>query len=196
MGTSGTDHGPFDFFHFQCFSVSGYKYEDMNGDGDWDDEVECPDGSLPLLIPMSEVAGRMAVQVGAQLLEKTHGGRGKLLGGVPGVRPADVSILGGGVVGSNAAQMALGLGAHVMILDIDTERLRYLEQVLSGRLTTPAPIIVTSAGRTPGTPPRSFPRPPRVFSRYRAPIWIDMRPATSLIGVSIGRFPSAVSTVS
>lgn len=98
--------------------------------------VERPDGSLPLLIPMSEVAGRMAVQVGAQLLEKTHGGRGKLLGGVPGVRPADVSILGGGVVGSNAAQMALGMGAHVMILDVDADRMRYLDQVLHGRLTT------------------------------------------------------------
>ncbi len=98
--------------------------------------VECPDGSLPLLIPMSEVAGRMAVQVGAQLLEKTHGGRGKLLGGVPGVRPADVSILGGGVVGTNAAQIALGMGAHVILLDADADRMRYLEQVLHGRLTT------------------------------------------------------------
>ena len=98
--------------------------------------VENPDGSLPLLIPMSEVAGRMAVQVGAQLLEKTHGGRGKLLGGVPGVRPADVSILGGGVVGSNAAQMALGMGAHVILLDVDADRMRYLDQVLHGRLTT------------------------------------------------------------
>jgi alanine dehydrogenase len=98
--------------------------------------VECPDGSLPLLIPMSEVAGRMAVQVGAQLLEKTRGGRGKLLGGVPGVRPADVSILGGGIVGTNAAQMALGMGAHVILLDVDADRMRYLDQVLHGRLTT------------------------------------------------------------
>jgi alanine dehydrogenase len=98
--------------------------------------VECPDGSLPLLIPMSEVAGRMAVQVGAQLLEKTHGGRGKLLGGVPGVRPADVSILGAGVVGANAAQIALGMGAHVILLDVNAERIRHLDQVLHGRLTT------------------------------------------------------------
>jgi alanine dehydrogenase len=98
--------------------------------------VECPDGSLPLLVPMSEVAGRMAVQVGAQLLEKTHGGRGKLLGGVPGVRPADVSILGAGVVGTNAAQIALGMGAHVILLDVNAERIRYLDQVLHGRLTT------------------------------------------------------------
>ncbi|NNG06881.1 MAG: alanine dehydrogenase [Desulfobacteraceae bacterium] len=98
--------------------------------------VECPDGSLPLLTPMSEIAGRMAVQVGAQYLEKTHGGRGKLLGGVPGVRPADVTIIGAGVVGTNATQMALGMGANVMILDINTGRLRYLEQVMRGRLTT------------------------------------------------------------
>jgi alanine dehydrogenase len=106
--------------------VTGIAYE----------TVECPDGSLPLLIPMSEVAGRMAVQVGAQMLEKTQGGRGKLLGGVPGVRPADVSILGAGVVGSNAAQMALGMGAHVILLDVDADRIRYLDQVLHGRLTT------------------------------------------------------------
>lgn len=106
--------------------VTGIAYE----------TVESADGSLPLLIPMSEVAGRMAVQVGAQYLEKTHGGRGKLLGGVPGVRPADVAIIGAGVVGSNAAQIALGMGAHVLLIDIDAERLRFLEQVLSGRLTT------------------------------------------------------------
>lgn len=98
--------------------------------------VELPDGSLPLLIPMSEVAGRIAVQVGAHYLEKTHGGRGKLLGGVPGVRPADVTIIGGGVVGTNAAQMAIGMGAHVTLLDIDAARLRYLDEVLHGRFTT------------------------------------------------------------
>jgi alanine dehydrogenase len=106
--------------------VTGIAYE----------TVETADGNLPILTPMSEVAGRMSIQIGARYLEKTRGGRGKLLGGVPGVRPADVTIIGAGVVGTNAAQMALGLGAHVMILDIDTERLRYLEQVLSGRLTT------------------------------------------------------------
>jgi alanine dehydrogenase len=106
--------------------VTGIAYE----------TVETADGNLPILTPMSEVAGRMSIQIGARYLEKTRGGRGKLLGGVPGVRPADVTIIGAGIVGTNAAQMALGLGAHVMILDIDTERLRYLEQVLSGRLTT------------------------------------------------------------
>ena len=98
--------------------------------------VEKADGSLPLLTPMSEVAGRMAIQVGAQFLEKQNGGRGKLLGGVTGVRPADVTIIGAGTVGTNAAQIALGMGANVLLLDIDTERLRYLDHILHGRLTT------------------------------------------------------------
>lgn len=98
--------------------------------------VELPDGSLPLLTPMSEVAGKMAIQIAAHYLEKTHGGRGKLLGGVPGVRPADVVILGGGTVGAAAAQVALGMGADVTILDVNVDRLRYLAHVLPGRLTT------------------------------------------------------------
>jgi alanine dehydrogenase len=98
--------------------------------------VELPNGQLPLLTPMSEVAGRMAVQVGAHYLEKMNGGRGKLLGGVPGVRPADVVVIGGGVVGTNAAQMALGMGAHVVIIDLNLDRLRYLNEVMGGRLTT------------------------------------------------------------
>jgi alanine dehydrogenase len=98
--------------------------------------VELPDGSLPLLTPMSEVAGRMAVQIGAHYLAKVHGGRGLLLGGVAGVPPADVVIIGGGVVGTNAAQMALGMGANVTIVDISIDRLRYLDQVLHGRLNT------------------------------------------------------------
>ena len=94
------------------------------------------DRTLPLLTPMSEVAGRMAVQVGAHYLEKTHGGRGQLLGGVPGVRPSNVVIVGGGVVGTNAAQMALGAGAAVTILDKSAERMRYLSEVLHGNLYT------------------------------------------------------------
>jgi len=98
--------------------------------------VALDNGHLPLLIPMSEVAGRMSIQVGAHYLEKMCGGRGKLLGGVPGVRPGDVVIVGGGTVGTNAAQVALGLGAHVIIVDRDLERLRYLSEVLHGNLTT------------------------------------------------------------
>ena len=92
-------------------------------------------GSLPLLTPMSEVAGRMSVQVGAVCLEKHYGGRGILLGGVPGVEPATVVILGGGVVGTNAAKMAAGLGADVRLLDIDLDRLRYLSDVMPANVT-------------------------------------------------------------
>ena len=92
--------------------------------------VELATRELPLLTPMSEVAGRMAVQQGAKYLEKLYGGRGVLLGGVPGVAPAKVVILGGGVVGTNAAKMAAGLGAKVVILDLSLERLRYLSDVM------------------------------------------------------------------
>ena len=92
--------------------------------------VQLPSGELPLLTPMSEVAGRMAVQEGAKYLEKHYGGRGLLLGGVPGVLPAEVLILGGGVVGTNSAKMAAGLGARVTIFDLDLERLRYLDDVM------------------------------------------------------------------
>ncbi len=98
--------------------------------------VELATGELPLLTPMSEVAGRMAVQEGAKYLEKVHGGRGVLLGGVPGVAPAVVVILGGGVVGINAAKMAAGMGAHVVILDISLDRMRYLDDVLPANVDT------------------------------------------------------------
>ncbi|HEX9563241.1 MAG TPA: alanine dehydrogenase [Gemmatimonadaceae bacterium] len=92
--------------------------------------VELPNRELPLLIPMSEVAGRMAVQEGAKYLEKLYGGRGVLLGGVPGVPPAKVVILGGGIVGINAAKIAAGMGARVVILDLSLERLRFLSDVM------------------------------------------------------------------
>ena len=92
--------------------------------------VELPSRELPLLTPMSEVAGRMAVQEGAKYLEKLYGGRGILLGGVPGVPPAKVVILGGGVAGVNAAKMAAGMGAHVILLDVSLEKLRYLSDVM------------------------------------------------------------------
>lgn len=94
------------------------------------------DGSLPLLTPMSEVAGRMAIQVGAQYLERPNGGRGILLGGVPGVAPANVVILGGGIVGLNAAKVALGMGAHVTIIDRNLNRLRQLDDVFNGAVIT------------------------------------------------------------
>jgi len=106
--------------------VTGIAYE----------TVQLPNRALPLLTPMSEVAGRMAVQIGAHYLERTCGGRGKLLGGVPGVLPSVVVIVGGGTVGTNAAQIALGMGAQVTIIDINTDRLRYLSEVLHGNLIT------------------------------------------------------------
>ena len=98
--------------------------------------VQLPNGELPLLTPMSEVAGRMAVQEGAKYLERSSGGSGILLGGVPGVRPAEVVILGGGVVGANAARIAAGFGAHVTILDVSLDRLRYLADVMPANVDT------------------------------------------------------------
>lgn len=98
--------------------------------------VQKSDGSLPLLIPMSEVAGRMAPQEGAKYLERTSGGRGVLLAGVPGTIPAEVVIIGGGVVGTNAAKIAAGLGAHVTILDSNLQRLRYLDDIMPKNVST------------------------------------------------------------
>ena len=106
--------------------VTGVAYE----------TIARPDGSLPLLTPMSEVAGRMAIQVGAHYLEKPEGGRGVLLGGVPGVPPAEVIIIGGGVVGMNAAKMAAGLGARVTILDKSVAKMQYIDDVWGGRVAT------------------------------------------------------------
>ena len=106
--------------------VTGIAYE----------TVEDSAGRLPLLEPMSEVAGRMATQVVSHYLEKHRGGRGMLLGGVPGVVPAHVVILGAGTVGANAAKIALGMGARVTLLDINLDRLRYLDDVMDGKLTT------------------------------------------------------------
>lgn len=98
--------------------------------------IQLKDNSLPLLTPMSEVAGRMATQIGAFYLQKDHGGKGVLLGGVTGVRPANVTIIGGGVVGTNAAKMAVGLGADVTVLDVSTPRLEYLDDIFGGQITT------------------------------------------------------------
>ncbi|MDF2903579.1 MAG: alanine dehydrogenase, partial [Bacillus sp. (in: firmicutes)] len=98
--------------------------------------IQLQNGALPLLTPMSEVAGRMSVQIGAQYLEKHKGGKGVLLGGVPGVAPAEVTVVGGGIVGTNAVKMALGLGANVTVLDTNIDRLRQLDDMFQGRLTT------------------------------------------------------------
>ena len=98
--------------------------------------VQTEDGKLPLLTPMSEVAGRMATQIGATYLQKTHGGRGVLMGGVPGVASANVAILGGGIVGTNAARVAVGFGAQVTVLDVSHDRLKYLDDIYRGQLQT------------------------------------------------------------
>ncbi len=129
------DHLLFTFFHFassrpltEAMMKSGavcVTYE----------TIELEDGRLPLLTPMSEVAGRMAVQEGAKYLEKPSMGRGILLGGVPGVEPAHVVVIGGGIVGSSAARMASGLGARVTILDVDLDRLRYLDEIMPKNVT-------------------------------------------------------------
>lgn len=106
--------------------VTGIAYE----------TVQLENGSLPLLAPMSEVAGKMSVQIGANLLQKYNGGAGVLLGGVPGVKPAEVVIIGGGIVGTNAAKIAVGMGANVTVLDINIPRLAYLDDLFGGRINT------------------------------------------------------------
>ena len=113
--------------------VTGIAYE----------TIQEKDGSLPLLTPMSEVAGRMAVQVGAQYLEAPNGGRGVLLGGIPGVAPANVTVLGGGIVGHNAAKIAFGMGANVTIIDRNLNRLRELDDIYNGGVITLASNVWT-----------------------------------------------------
>ena len=120
----------FTYFHFAADEKLTKAHLDSGATCIAYETVELPTRELPLLTPMSEVAGRMAVQEGAKYLEKLYGGRGVLLGGVPGVPPAKVVILGGGVVGVNAAKMAAGMGAKVVILDTSLPRLRYLSDVM------------------------------------------------------------------
>ena len=120
----------FTYFHFAADERLTRAHLDSGATCIAYETVELPSRELPLLTPMSEVAGRMAVQEGAKYLEKLYGGRGVLLGGVPGVAPAKVVILGGGIVGINAAKMAAGLGAKTVLLDINLDRLRYLSDVM------------------------------------------------------------------
>jgi alanine dehydrogenase len=150
--------------------------------------MQLPDGSLPLLMPMSEIAGRMSVHVGAKCLEKENGGRGVLLAGVPGVEPGKVMIIGGGIVGMNAARMALGMGAEVTLFDINVSRLRYLDQLFGGRLKTlvahPQQIhetllradLVVGAALIPGA------RTPHVMSRAMV---AEMQPGAVLADIAI-----------
>ncbi|MFO7798443.1 alanine dehydrogenase [Rhodohalobacter sp.] len=150
--------------------------------------VEKSDGSLPLLVPMSEVAGRMAAQEGAKYLEKTFGGRGVLMGGIPGVRPANVIVLGGGIVGVNAARIAAGMGANTTILDINTNRLRYLDEILPKNIDTqfstegairnllPTTDLIIGAVLIPGA------KAPNLISRDMLKL---MRPGTVMVDVAI-----------
>jgi alanine dehydrogenase len=125
----------FTYFHFAADEKLTRAHIDSGAVCIAYETVELSNRELPLLIPMSEVAGRMAVQEGAKYLEKLYGGRGVLLGGVPGVPPAKVVILGGGIVGINAAKMAAGMGAKVTVLDLSLERLRYLSDVMPANVT-------------------------------------------------------------
>ncbi len=125
----------FTYFHFAADEALTRAHLESGATCIAYETVQLPNGELPLLTPMSEVAGRMAVQEGAKYLEKLHGGRGVLLGGVPGVPLGKVVILGGGIVGTNAAKMAAGLGAQVTILDLSLERLRYLSDVMPANVT-------------------------------------------------------------
>lgn len=150
--------------------------------------VENPDGTLPLLIPMSEVAGRMSIQEGARFLEKPQGGKGILLGGVPGVKPARVLVLGGGIVGYNAALMAAGMGTDVTIADISLPRLRHLEEVMPANVRTlyssthnietelPATDLVIGAVLIPGA------KAPHLITKEMLGL---MKPGSVLVDVAI-----------
>ena len=126
----------FTYFHFASYEPLTKAMIDSKSVCLAYETVELPDRSLPPLVPMSEVAGRMAIQEGAKFLEKPEGGRGILLGGVPGVAPAKVLVLGGGIVGAQAARMAAGLGATVTLLDVSLNRLRYLADVMPPNVIT------------------------------------------------------------
>ena len=178
----------FTYFHFAADRALTEAMIESGGICIAYETVELPDRSLPLLIPMSEVAGRMSVQEGARFLEKPQGGKGKLLGGVPGVRPARVLILGGGIVGCNAAQMAAGMGAEVMITDINLARLRYLSEVLPKNVKTlyssthnirmelPTVDLVIGSVLIPGD------KAPHLITRDMLPL---MKPGTVLVDVAI-----------
>lgn len=158
--------------------ITGVAYETVQGDG----------GTLPLLVPMSEIAGRMAVQEGAKYLEKAFGGRGILLGGVPGVPPATVAVLGGGVVGTNAAKIAAGMGARVTVLDQSLPRLRYLDDIFGPRVgtvhTNPHTIraAVTEADLVIGAVLIPGAKAPRLVTR---PMLSEMRPGAVIVDVSV-----------
>jgi alanine dehydrogenase len=156
--------------------------------------IQLDDGSLPLLAPMSEVAGRLAIQVGAWCLESQNGGRGVLLSGASGVKPAHVVIIGAGIAGTNACQVAAGVGAHVSILDVNPARLRYVHDILGGHVTTvmsnranieeeaTSADLVISTVLVPGA------RTPKLLSRA---LFRNMKPGAAFVDISIDQGGSA-----
>ncbi len=178
----------FTYFHFASYEPLTKAMIESGATCLAYETVEKADRTLPLLIPMSEVAGRMSVQEGAKYLEKTFGGKGVLLGGVAGVLPAKVLIIGGGVVGTEAAKMAAGLGADVVIMDIDLQRLRYLDDVMPANVKTMVSNeynirekvqyadLIIGAVLVPGA------KAPNLITRDMLPL---MRPGTVLCDVAI-----------
>jgi len=178
----------FTYFHFASYEPLTMAMIDRKATCLAYETVEKADRSLPLLVPMSEVAGRMAVQEGAKYLEKPLKGRGILLGGVPGVRPAKVLILGGGVVGTNAAKIASGMGADVTIMDNNLQRLRYLDDIMPANVNTfmsneynirellPTHDLIIGAVLIPGA------KAPHLITRDMLK---EMRPGTVLVDVAV-----------
>lgn len=178
----------FTYFHFAASRELTEAVVDSKSVAIAYETVEKKDRSLPLLIPMSEVAGRMASQEGAKYLEKAQGGRGVLLGGIPGVPPANVVVLGGGIVGVNAAKIAAGMGANTTIMDINVSRLRYLDDVMPRNINTmfsskaniqrllPNVDLIIGAVLKPGA------KAPHLITRDMLK---KMRPGTVLVDVAI-----------
>ncbi|MFT2011487.1 alanine dehydrogenase [Pontibacter sp. 13R65] len=178
----------FTYFHFASYEPLTHAMIERKAICLAYETVTKADKSLPLLVPMSEVAGRMAIQEGAKYLEKPLKGRGILLGGVPGVRPAKVMILGGGVVGTNAAKIAAGMGADVTILDTNLQRLRYLDDIMPANVNTfmsnkynirdllPTHDLIVGAVLIPGA------KAPHLITRDMLKL---MRPGTVLVDVAV-----------
>ncbi|MER2997185.1 alanine dehydrogenase [Pontibacter populi] len=178
----------FTYFHFASYEPLTHAMIERGAVCLAYETVERADRSLPLLVPMSEVAGRMAIQEGAKYLEKPLKGRGILLGGVPGVRPAKVMILGGGIVGTNAAKMAAGMGADVTIMDTNLARLRYLDDIMPANVNTfmsneynirellPTHDLIIGAVLIPGA------KAPHLITREMLK---EMRPGTVLVDVAV-----------
>ncbi|WP_420385787.1 alanine dehydrogenase [Roseivirga sp.] len=178
----------FTYFHFASYEPLTRAMVDSGSVCLAYETVEKADGSLPLLIPMSEVAGRMATQQGAKYLEKPIMGKGVLLGGVPGVSPGKVLVLGGGIVGTQAAKMAAGLGAQVTIMDVNLDRMRYLNDVMPPNVVTrysnevnireliPHMDLIIGAVLIPGA------KAPKLITRDMLK---DMQPGTVLVDVAV-----------